>query len=147
MKNRLLRTLLTTIVTLSAIMPLSAQTRMVSAGFDGNGNTIYREVFEFDFVEEKPSFPGGEVKLMEFINQTRSYPREAYDRGIQGRVTCSFVVNEDGHISNIELLKRVHSLIDGEAIRIFSIMPDWIPGRIHGIAVPVRVIRSVRFNR
>lgn len=147
MDRKILRTAFTIITFLSFCLPAVSQTRMISAGIDLNGNAVYREVFEYDFVEEKPSFPGGEVKLMEFINSNRSYPREAYDRGIQGRVTCSFIVNEDGHVSNIELLKRVHSLIDCEAIRIFGIMPPWIPGRIHGIAVPVRVIRSVRFQR
>ena len=105
------------------------------------------EIFEYDYVTQKPSFPGGESKLVEFINDTRQYPKEAYDRGIQGLVTCSFVVNVDGSISNIRLVRNVNALLDEEAIRIFTSMPNWSPGKINGQSVPVRVTRSVRFRK
>lgn len=114
---------------------------------DPHGYSNFIDVFEYDYVSEKPSFPGGETKLMEFINTNRVYPPEAYAKGIQGRVTCWFVVNSDGSVSNINLLRSVNSLLNEEAIRIFSLMPDWNPGRIDGIAVPVRVVRSVCFRK
>ena len=116
-------------------------------GIDEYGITNYIEAFEYDYVPEKPTFPGGETKLTEFINANRQYPQEAYDKGIQGRVTCWFIVNSDGHVSNVSLMRSVNHLLNEEAIRIFSLMPDWIPGRIDGIPVPVRVVRSVRFKK
>lgn len=116
-------------------------------GIDEYGITNYIEAFEYDYVPEKPAFPGGEGKLTEFINENRQYPAEAYEKGIQGRVTCWFIVNSDGHISNVSLMRSVNNLLNEEAIRIFSLMPDWIPGRIDGIPVPVRVVRSVRFKK
>ena len=125
----------------------SAQTIRINAGIDDSGYTNYIEAFEYDYVSEKPSFPGGESKLMEFINSNRVYPAEAYEKGIQGRVTCWFIVNADGSISNVNLLRSVNALLNEEAIRIFSLMPSWIPGRIDGIPVPVRVVRSVRFKK
>lgn len=124
-----------------------AQTVRIMAGIDDAGITNYIEAFEYDYVPEKPSFPGGESKLMEFINANRQYPSEAYKQGIQGRVTCWFIVNADGSISNVNLMRSVNQLLDDEAIRIFSIMPAWRPGRINGIPVPVRVMRSVRFKK
>lgn len=124
-----------------------SQTIRIMAGTDEYGYTNYIEAFEYDFVSEKPEFPGGESKLTEFINQNRVYPPEAYEKGIQGRVTCWFIVNADGSISNVSLLRSVNSMLNDEAIRIFSMMPCWHPGRIDGIPVPVRVVRSVRFRK
>ena len=121
----------------------SAQTCRVNTGVASNGARCYREVYEYDYVQDKPSFPGGDSKLVEFINKNRKYPTEAYKKGVQGRVTCSFVVNTDGQISNIKVLRSVAAPLNEEAIRIFSMMPPWIPGRHQGQCVPVRVIWSV----
>ncbi|MCH5218347.1 MAG: TonB family protein [Muribaculaceae bacterium] len=139
------------IATLASLLafakPAQGQTVRVFAGTDNSGVSSYMEVFEYDCVPEKPCFPGGESKLMEFINQNRHYPTEAYEKGIQGRVTCWFIVNTDGSVSNVSLLRSVNELLNEEAIRIFNSMPDWEPGRINGVPVPVRVVRSVRFRK
>ena len=139
------------LATITALLGFSAksaaQTIRINIGVDNEGITNYIEAFEYDYVTEKPSFPGGEGKLMEFINQNRIYPEEAYQKGIQGRVTCWFIVNADGSVSNVSLLRSVNSLLNEEAMRIFSLMPSWNPGRIDGIPVPVRVVRSVRFKK
>ncbi len=111
------------------------------------GIETFKEVYEYDFVSEKPTFPGGSTSLMEFLNKHRDYPQDAYKKGIQGRVTCQFIVNADGKISDIQLLRGVHPSLNREAIRLFSIMPDWKPGRHQGKNVPVRVIWSVPFRR
>ena len=137
--------ILTTILFLS--LSSKAQIVCISCGTDDNGVTSYIEAFEYGYVTQKPSFPGGESKLTEFINAHRNYPVEAYEKGIQGRVTCWFIVNPDGHVSNVSLMRSVNPLLNDEAIRIFSLMPDWIPGRLDGIPVPVRVVRSVRFKK
>lgn len=125
----------------------SAQTCRVSTGIGANGCQNYIEVFEYDYVTEKPTFPGGDGELMAYINHCREYPKSAYDRGIQGRVTCSFVVNSEGEISCIQVLKGVDPELNREAVRIFSEMPRWRPGRLDGKPVPVRVIRAVPFRK
>lgn len=124
-----------------------AQTCRVSTGIGADGCHNYIEVFEYDYVTEKPTFPGGDGELMAYINHCREYPKSAYERGVQGRVTCSFVVNTDGDISCIQVLKGVDPELNREAVRIFREMPKWRPGRLDGKAVPVRVIRVVPFRK
>ena len=125
-----------------------AQTCRVSSGPCAFGATqSYMEVFELDYVDEKPEFPGGSCDMLKFINEHRQYPREAYSEGIEGRVTCSFVVNADGSISNISVIKGVESSLNEEAVRVISSMPAWRPGKIQGVSVPVRVICAVPFRK
>lgn len=133
------------IVTAPAALP--AQTTTVSCGVNSAGVQVYMEVYEYDYVTEKPRFPGGEEKLLCFINRTRVYPEQAYRAGVQGRVMCSFVVNADGSISNIHVLRGVERSLNCEARRIIGMMPDWLPGRINGRPVPVRVVYPISFRR
>lgn len=128
---------------------LTGQAQKVSlkAGIDEKGETVFIEAFEYNCVDDKPCFPGGDSKLLEFINNNRVYPAEAYRRGIQGRVKCQFVVNPDGSISNVSLLRSVHTLLDNEAIRILNMMPNWTPGRVNGVAVPTRVVEVIKFRK
>lgn len=141
-------TLLALSMTVSAAGPgAAAQTCRVNLGVNADGQRAYMEVYEYDFVSEKPSFPGGDDKFMEFINAHRQYPARAYESGVQGRVTCSFVVNSDGAVSHLRVIKSVEDSLNEEALRILALMPAWTPGRLNGIAVPVRVIRSVPFRR
>ena len=125
----------------------AAQTCRVALGTNADGRRAYMEVYEYDYVSKKPSFPGGDSRLVEFVNTHRHYPREAYRAGIQGRVTCSFVVNANGQISHIKVIKSVEESLNREAVRILSQMPDWNPGRIDGTPVPVRVIWSIPFRK
>ncbi len=125
----------------------NAQTCRVKAGNGASGAKVYMEVYEYDYVKKKPSFPGGDAKLVAFINENRQYPAEAYKKGIQGRGTCSFVVNTDGSVSHISILKGVEHSLNQEAIRIMSKMPEWTPGMHEGQLVPVRVIWSVPFRK
>lgn len=124
-----------------------AQTYRVTTGIDSNGARNYREVYEYDFVSDKPEFPGGDCKLVEYINSNRRYPKEEYRKGVCGKVTCSFVVNTDGRVSHVHVLRSVHPKLDEEAVRILASMPVWSPGKLNGQAVPVRVIWSVPFRR
>lgn len=124
-----------------------AQTCRVNIGSSQPGCVNYMEVYEYDYVTDKPSFPGGDGSLMKFINNTREYPKRAYDKGIQGRVTCSFVVNTDGTVSHITVLRGVEPSLNKEAIRVLSNMPEWKPGRLNGKAVPTRVVWSVPFRK
>ena len=85
--------------------------------------------------------------MMTFVNDHRCYPHEAYILGFQVRFTCYFVVNTDGSISHISVLRGVEPSLNREAIRVIGIMPPWTPGKIDGKAVPTRVVRSVNFRR
>lgn len=126
---------------------LYSQTCKIKTGTLHNGTSVYTEVYEYDFVDVKPEFPGGSTQLLNFVNSTREYPQSAYEMGIEGRVTCSFIVNSDGKISHIKVLKGVESSLNQEAIRIIASMPDWQPGRINSQNVPVRVITCIPFRR
>ena len=91
----------------------------------------------FQIVEEMPSFPGGEGKLMEFVAKNIKYPQIARETGIQGRVFVGFVVEPDGSISNVKLLRGIGGGCDEEAMRVIKSLPKWKPGKQRG--KPVRV--------
>ncbi len=131
------------------LLPLASrsQTCRVSCGTNAAGVHVYMEVYEYDYVTEKPHFPGGEEKLLKYINRTREYPEHAYRQGIQGRVMCSFVVMADGSISYVRVLRGVEATLNNEAKRVLSEMPNWKPGKVNGRPVPVRVIYPITFRR
>lgn len=143
------RYLSTIVILLTLIFSQSAnsQTCKVSNGKMENGMQQFTEVYEFDYVDIKPEFPGGGNSLIDFINSTREYPAEAYKNGIQGRVTCSFIVHPDGKISHIKVLRGVETSLNNEAVRIISEMPLWTPGIYQGTAVPVRVVCCIPFRK
>lgn len=76
-----------------------------------------------------PEFPGGEFKLMEFMRDNVTYPKEAAAKEIQGSVLVSFVVTAEGNIINAHVAKSVHPLLDAEALRVINSMPRWTPGK------------------
>lgn len=124
-----------------------SQTCKVRSVTSVNGCTVYTEVYEYDYVDQKPEFPGGRGSMINFINATRKYPSEAYENGIEGRVTCAFVVNPDGKVSHVQVLRGVETSLNEEAIRIVSAMPDWSPGKIEEQAVPTRVVCCIPFRK
>lgn len=125
----------------------SAQRCRVSCGVRADGTTIYKEVYEYNYVSVKPAFPGGDCKMTSYVNSERHYPEAAYKKRVQGRVTCSFIVNCDGSISHVQVVRGVEASLNAEAIRILSNMPEWTPGRIGSQAVPVRMIYTIPFRR
>lgn len=147
MKRIILLILIISGISEYTMIKASAQRCRVNIGTNASGSAHYLEVYEYDYVSEKPTFPGGDAKLVEFINKTRQYPKEAYKKGIQGRVTCSFVVNADGTVGHISILRGVEQTLNQEAMRVISKMPEWKAGRHDGRAVPVRVIWSVPFRK
>lgn len=112
-----------------------------------SGDREIVEVYDPDTVDNAPQFPGGDIAMMNFINRERVYPERAYQEGVQGRVRCSFVVNEDGNISHISVIKGVESSLDREAVRIISEMPVWNAGQIGNRTVPVYCIISIPFRK
>ena len=100
----------------------------------------------FQVVEEQPMFPGGMEELMKFLQTNIRYPKEAQERGLQGRVIVQFVVNKDGSICDEHVVKSVDPQLDAEALRIVRSMPNWTPGKQRGEAVRVRFTLPVTFR-
>ena len=100
----------------------------------------------FQIVEEMPAFPGGEQKLMEYVAKNIKYPQIARETGIQGRVFVGFVVEPDGSISNVKLLRGIGGGCDEEAMRVVKSMPKWKPGKQRGKAVRVSYMLPVNFK-
>ena len=89
----------------------------------------------FKVVEEMPEFPGGSAKLMEYIQKNIKYPMMARESDIQGRVFVNFVVEPDGSISNVAVLRGIGGGCDEEAVRVVNSMPKWKLGKQRGSAV------------
>ena len=100
----------------------------------------------FDVVEQMPSFPGGNSALMKFLNENIHYPVVAQENGVQGRVVISFVVERDGHITDVQVARSVDPSLDKEAQRVVKSMPKWIPGKQNGSAVRVKYNVPVSFR-
>ena len=100
----------------------------------------------FDFVEQVPEFPGGRVELMKFLQNTVKYPKEAQDKGIQGKVLVQFVVKSDGTVTDAKVVNSVDPLLDNEALRVVKAMPKWKPGMQSGKAVNVKYNIPVSFR-
>ena len=100
----------------------------------------------FDVVEQMPDFPGGSAELMKYLTENVKYPEEAYSKGEQGRVILTFIVEPDGSITNVKVVKSVSEAIDAEAIRVVESMPKWIPGKQSGKAVRVKYTIPVTFR-
>ena len=97
-------------------------------------------------VDQMASYPGGTPALMDFLNENIKYPEQAEREGIEGRVVAGFIVERDGSVSNIEILKSVHPLLDAEVVRVMSLMPNWIPGKQHGMPIRTRYSMPVTFR-
>ena len=100
----------------------------------------------FIVVEESPEFPGGSQALLDFLRRNIKYPRICRENNIQGRVLVSFVVEIDGTVSGLEVVKSVNPSLDQEALRVLSMMPNWKPGTQRGRPVRVKYTVPVNFR-
>lgn len=100
----------------------------------------------FTVVEKMPDFPGGQTALLQYLSKSIKYPVIAQENGIQGRVTCSFVVNRDGSIVDAQVLRGVDPSLDKEALRVINSMPKWKPGEQRGKPVRVKYTVPVTFR-
>lgn len=100
----------------------------------------------FTIVEEMPSFPGGEAELFKFLGKNIKYPQMASDAGISGVVYVTFVVDKDGKIRDVKVLRGIGGGCDEEAIRVVKSMPAWKPGKQRGKAVTVQYNLPIRFT-
>jgi protein TonB len=100
----------------------------------------------FEVVEQMPQFPGGDAALMQYLSSHIKYPVVAEENGIQGRVVCTFVVERNGSITDVRVVKSVDPSLDKEAVRVIKSMPNWIPGKQNGSAVRVKYTVPVTFR-
>lgn len=112
---------------------------------DGDGGEETDE--PFIIVEEMPSFMGGDLNTFRQWVQSRTvYPLEAVENNISGKVMVTFIVEKDGSVSNVSIVKSVHTLLDNEAIRVVTSSPKWKSGRQRGHAVRVRYTMPIIFQ-
>ena len=102
--------------------------------------------FIYDVVEEMPTFPGGQQKLLEYISENLKYPKELAEICVEGRIICSFIVERDGSLSNIKVERKVDPFLDREALRLVKSMPRWKPGKQQGVPVRVRYLLPIKFR-
>lgn len=112
----------------------------VQVNIENGEDKIYTEA------EEMPEFPGGDVARMRFLAENIKYPQQAREKGIQGAVHATIIVEPDGSISNISLTRTIGGGCDEEAIRLIKMMPKWNPGKMYGKPVRVKVNQSIRFT-
>jgi len=108
----------------------------------GKEDVIYHK----DSVIVLPQFIGGDELLMRFIAGNVKYPKDAVKRKIQGQVVVRFVITKEGKVTDPHVLKSVHHLLDEEALRVISLMPDWIPGTLNEKPVSVYFNLPISFK-
>lgn len=100
----------------------------------------------FEVVESMPAYPGGDNALYSFLGKNLKYPELARETGINGKVFLTFVVEKDGSITDVKILRGIGAGCDEEALRVVHMMPKWTPGKQRGIPVRVKYILSIRFT-
>ena len=100
----------------------------------------------FFIVEQMPDYPGGEQALRDFIASAVNYPEEAKEKGIEGRVYVSFTIADDGKVTDVKIARGVDPILDKEALRVVSSMPDWKPGMQRGVPVNVQFTVPIIFT-
>lgn len=107
---------------------------------------VVEETKIFTVVEQMPMFPGGDGALMGYLRDNIHYPTVAAENGVQGRVVVGFVVERDGSITDVNILRGVDPSLDREAMRVVKSMPKWTPGKQNGSAVRVKYQFPVSFR-
>lgn len=120
-----------------------------SQAISGNSKPIAdNDVAEEDIpvYDRDPEFPGGMSNLRKYISENVEYPAISQENGIAGQVKVSYIINEDGSISDVEVIESVDPYLDKEAIRVISLMPKWNPGIRDGKFVKMKTSTYVKFN-
>lgn len=113
---------------------------------NSNSRWLSAEEDVFAIVDVMPSYATGEEGLSSFISNRLSYPEKAFKAGIEERILCSFIIGKDGRIYNIEVIEGENTVLNEEAMRVLSLMPDWVPGKNNGENVNVKCILPIEFK-
>ena len=96
--------------------------------------------------DKLPVFPGAQTGLYKFLSENVQYPYKAQQQGMQGKVLVSFVVDKDGSVTEVTVVKPVHKLFNDEAVRLIRKMPKWEPGMKDGSPIRCRYLLPVNFS-
>ena len=100
----------------------------------------------YEVCEQMPIFEGGDAALLKYLRENLKYPDNTKDRGVQGRLVIGFIVEKDGSLTNVKVLRAVDRALDAEALRVMKAMPNWLPGQQDGRFVRVRYNVPLRFK-
>ena len=100
----------------------------------------------FNVVEDMPEFPDGIEAMIQFISNNIQYPADAQKQKVDGRVLVNFVVEKDGSITEVKVIKPTFPSLDAEAVRVVKAMPKWKPGYQKGQAVRVQFTMPINFS-
>ena len=128
--------LLVSVMAVFCLMTANAQKTVVSQ----KNQKVY------EVVDEMPVFTGGMPALIEYLQTNLKYPQDAEKQKVEGRVLVSFVVETDGSVTDVKVVRKVFPSLDSEAIRVVQAMPKWTPGKQDNKPVRVRYILPIAFN-
>ena len=97
----------------------------------------------YEVCEQMPIFEGGDAALLKYLRENLKYPDKTKDRGVQGRLVIGFIVEKDGSLTDVKVLRPVDIDLDAEVLRVVKGMSKWIPGRHNGQRVRVRYLLPI----
>ena len=119
----------------------NAQNKKVEKAQTHKDTTTDDKVYEV--CEQMPTYEGGDAALLKYITDSVKYPELAKKHGVQGRVVIGFIVEKDGSLTDVKVLRHVDIALDAEVLRVVKGMPKWIPGRHNGQRVRVRYLLPI----
>ena len=134
------------------------QNEVGAENLEGTGEIVFDEPVEevlkegndddiiFTVVEQQAEFPGGLEAMVRFLQKNMKYPAIARRMGVEGTVFVSFVIDREGVISDLQVVKGISTECDKEALRVIKIMPPWKPGKQNGRPVKCRFVLPVKFK-
>jgi TonB family protein len=112
---------------------------MKSSQASSSGEQVY------NVVEKMPSFPGGDEARIDFMMKNLKYPEQAKKNGVQGKVFVTFIIETDGSLTNVKVMRGIGAGCDEEAVRVIKLMPKWTPGIEKGKPVKVQFVLPIKF--
>lgn len=129
------------------VIPLIATIGLLAACTETPTEPIQEEVDKvYKEADVMPEFPGGMQELMTYMGNSIQYPEAAKSDGTEGKVFVQFVIDANGNVSQIEVVKGVRDDLDAEAVRVISEMPKWTPGKKDGNSVSVQMVLPISYK-
>ena len=131
---------------LESVAPKEEELKVEEKEVQPEAVDMYDEPLDFRVVEDLPQFPGGAVEFMKWLTKNLKYPASAQQRKVQGRVVAQFIVNQDGSVSDIQIVERLCIECDREALRVLRMMPKWQPGVMNAKPCRTKVCIPIVFK-
>ena len=129
------------------IVPLAATIGLLAACTETPTEAVQEEVEKvYKEADVMPEFPGGMEEMMQYMIQSIKYPKELQESGVSGKVFVQFVIDTEGKVGQVEVLKSLHEQLDAEAVKVISGMPDWTPGKKDGKNVNVELVLPIAYT-